>query len=122
MQGLPLNPKLSNFTISPDESKIALTNTTNEGVELWIADLKTLSAKRIYGSNINSTLGDPITWLKNNNELLIKRDTKFWNETWHKHYPMIIQFVRHLLIPNIQKSFVYVNRIFDMVKQSFGNL
>ena len=35
-------------------------------------DLRTLSAKRIYGSNINSTLGDPITWLKNNNELLIK--------------------------------------------------
>ena len=72
MQGLPLSPKLSNFTISPDESKIALTNTTNEGVELWIADLKTLTTKRIYGSNINSTLGNPITWLKNNNELLIK--------------------------------------------------
>ena len=72
LQGLPIKPKLSNFTISPDESKIALTNTTNEGVELWIADLKTLSAKRIYGSNINSTLGNPITWLKNNNELLKK--------------------------------------------------
>ena len=72
LQGLPLNPKLSNFNISPDESKIALTNTTNEGVELWIADLKTLTAKRIYGSNINATLGNPITWLKNSNELLIK--------------------------------------------------
>ena len=72
LQGLPLNPKLSNFSISPDESKIALTNTTNEGVELWIADLKTLTAKKIYGSNINATLGNPITWLKNNSELLIK--------------------------------------------------
>ena len=72
LQGLPLNPKLSNFNVSPDESKIALTNTTNEGVELWIADLKTLTTKRIYGSNINATLGNPITWLKNSNELLIK--------------------------------------------------
>ena len=72
LKGLPSNPKLSNFKISPDESKIALTNTTNEGVEVWVADLKTLIAKRIYSSNINATLGDPITWLKNNNELLIK--------------------------------------------------
>ena len=72
LQGLPSNPKLSNFSISPDESKIALTNTTNNGVELWIADLKTLMTKRIYGPNINATLGNPITWLKNNSELLIK--------------------------------------------------
>ena len=68
---MPSNPKLSNFKISPDESKIALTNTTNEGVEVWVADLKTNSQKDIR-VKINATLGDPITWLKNNNELLIK--------------------------------------------------
>jgi len=57
LKGLPPNPKLSNFKISPDESKIALTNTTNEGVEAWVVDLKTLMAKKIYGSNINAPLG-----------------------------------------------------------------
>ena len=41
VKGLPKNPKLSNFSWSPDQTKIALTNTTSQGVELWLLDLKT---------------------------------------------------------------------------------
>src|SRR5690606_28033327 len=34
--GLPANPLLSNFSWSPDETKIAMTHTTDKGVELWV--------------------------------------------------------------------------------------
>ena len=47
VKGLPANPRLSNFAISPDESKVALTNTTSTGVEAWILDVASAEAMRI---------------------------------------------------------------------------
>ena len=40
VNGLPLNPRIANIKWSPDQSKIAMTNTTTDGVELWYLDLK----------------------------------------------------------------------------------
>ncbi len=40
VEGLPENPKLSNFTWSPDEKKIAMTHTSETGVELWFLDIE----------------------------------------------------------------------------------
>jgi hypothetical protein len=34
--GLPADAKISNFSWSPDESKMALTNTVATGVEIWV--------------------------------------------------------------------------------------
>ena len=34
VEGLPENPRLANFTWSPDQKKLAVTNTTTEGVEV----------------------------------------------------------------------------------------
>jgi dipeptidyl aminopeptidase/acylaminoacyl peptidase len=69
--GLPENMKLSNFQFSPDEKKIAMTNTTQEGVELWVLDIKTLFAKKIFEATVNATMGNAIKWI-NNKELIIK--------------------------------------------------
>ena len=44
--GLPSIVNLSNFQFSPDEKKIAMTNTTEKGVEVWIVNLPTLIAKK----------------------------------------------------------------------------
>ena len=57
VSGLPDNPKLTNFAWSPDETKIALTNTTEKGVELWVLDLETASVvklTRVYGTYFQS--------------------------------------------------------------------
>ena len=40
VKGLPKNPQISNIKWSPDQNMIAMTNTTKEGVELWVLDLK----------------------------------------------------------------------------------
>ena len=48
--GVPKNPKLSNFQFSPDQNKIAFTNTTSEGVELWVLNIKKGNLKLINAS------------------------------------------------------------------------
>lgn len=70
--GLPKNPRLSNFSWSPDQTKIAMTNTGEEGVELWVLDLKTSAATMLTGPKINANLGSVINWFEDGNSLLVK--------------------------------------------------
>lgn len=70
--GLPQNARLTNISWSPDEKKIAFTNTTNSGVELWIIDVATASAKKITSDNLNANLGSPYSWMNDNQTLLVK--------------------------------------------------
>jgi len=71
--GLPQNPKITNLSWSPDEKKLAFTNTTEKGVELWILDLETRTAKKISNDNLNANLGSPFVWLKNSQELIVRK-------------------------------------------------
>jgi dipeptidyl aminopeptidase/acylaminoacyl peptidase len=70
--GLPPNPKITNVSWSPNEKKIAFTNTTNSGVELWIIDVISATAKKITQDNLNANLGNPYNWMKDNETLLVK--------------------------------------------------
>lgn len=71
-KGMPSNPRLSNFSWSPDQSKMAMTNTTGEGVELWYIDFNTLSAKKLTKANVNANMGDVINWFKDGKSILVK--------------------------------------------------
>jgi dipeptidyl aminopeptidase/acylaminoacyl peptidase len=70
--GLPSNAKISNVAWSQNEKKIAFTNTTNSGVELWIIDVASAAAKKITSDNLNANLGSPFSWMKDNETLLVK--------------------------------------------------
>jgi len=70
--GLPPNARLTNISWSPDEKKIAFTNTTNSGVELWYIDVAMATAKKITSDNLNANLGSPYNWMKDNQTLLVK--------------------------------------------------
>lgn len=72
VKGLPANALISNVTWAPNETKLAFTNTTETGNELWILDLKTATAKKMTDAVLNANLGNPITWYKNSDKLLIK--------------------------------------------------
>jgi dipeptidyl aminopeptidase/acylaminoacyl peptidase len=72
VSGLPQNARLTNISWSPDEKKIAFTNTTNSGVELWIIDVATALAKKITSDNLNANLGSPYSWMNDNQTLLVK--------------------------------------------------
>src|SRR5690606_14569658 len=72
IKGLPENPRLANFAWSPDETKMAFTHTTPSGVEVWVVDLTTLTAKRLTEARANANLGNPITWFKDGHALLVR--------------------------------------------------
>lgn len=73
VQGLPANPKIAYTSFAPDEKKLAFTNTTSKGVELWVLDLATNSAKKMTNDNLNANLGTPYVWMKDSQTLLVKQ-------------------------------------------------
>lgn len=72
VKGLPENAKITNVNWSPNEKKIAFTNTTNSGVELWIIDVVSATATKITSDNLNANLGSPFNWMNDNETLLVK--------------------------------------------------
>ncbi len=78
--GLPENGRFSNFSWSPNQKLMAFTNTVSTGVELWIIDIATKSAKKISDANLNANTGRPFSWFKDNNSLLVKVISKVKKE------------------------------------------
>ena len=72
VKGLPENPRLANFSWSPDQKKIALTNTTSTGVEVWVLDLKTASVKKLTEARVNANMRDVINWFEDSQSMLVK--------------------------------------------------
>lgn len=72
VSGLPKNPRIANISWSPDQKKIAFTHTTTNGVELWVIDIATVSAKKLTEANINANLRDAINWFKDSESILVK--------------------------------------------------
>lgn len=72
VRGMPLNPKITNFTWSPDQRKLAFTHTVRNGVEVWVLDLASNSARKLTEANVNSNLRDVINWFKDGQSLLVK--------------------------------------------------
>jgi len=69
---LPENPRLSNFSWSPNQQRMAMTHTTSEGVELWVVDIQSASASKLTEARINANMGDVINWFKDGESLLVK--------------------------------------------------
>jgi dipeptidyl aminopeptidase/acylaminoacyl peptidase len=76
VKGLPENAKLTNFNWSPDQTKIALTNTTSTGVELWVLDIESASVSKITEANLNANVGNVINWFEDGKSLLVKMVSK----------------------------------------------
>ncbi|RNC65492.1 prolyl oligopeptidase family serine peptidase [Proteiniphilum sp. X52] len=72
IEGLPSEPLIANVLFSPDETKLAFTNTVENGVELWIVDLKTLQAKRVTDAVVNANAGFPYSWFGGGTGLLVR--------------------------------------------------
>ena len=70
--GLPQQARITHTSFSPDETKLAFTNTVENGVELWVIDLKTLQAKRLTEPSINANTDTPYIWFSNSEYLLVK--------------------------------------------------
>ncbi|WP_136667090.1 S9 family peptidase [Flavobacterium sp. H122] len=72
VSGLPENPKIAYLNWSPDETKIAFTNTTSNGVELWVLDIASATAKKLTEANLNANIGTPYNWYRDSKSILVK--------------------------------------------------
>jgi len=72
VEGMPGNLRATNFTWSPNQKKIAFTNTTSNGVEAWVMDMVSATAKKLTGATVNANLRDVINWSKDNESILVK--------------------------------------------------
>ncbi|QDP84044.1 prolyl oligopeptidase family serine peptidase [Chryseobacterium sp. SNU WT5] len=73
VKDLPTKARIAYLSFSPDEKKLAFTNTTVNAVELWILDLATNTAKKISNSPLNANLGSPYVWMSDSRHLLVKQ-------------------------------------------------
>jgi dipeptidyl aminopeptidase/acylaminoacyl peptidase len=72
-EGLPEDPLIGDLRWSHDQSMAAFTNTTGNGIELWLLDIESAVAKRLTGPVLNDVFwGAPYAWEKDDNSLLIK--------------------------------------------------
>ncbi len=72
VKGLPDEPRLSYFSWSPDQSKMAFTHTTSQGVELWVLDVASAAAGKLTEPVLNANTGSPFSWFPNGKSLLVK--------------------------------------------------
>ena len=72
VKGIPSNARLANFSWSPDQTKIAMTNTTENGVAVWVLDVATATMKQLTAANVNANMRDVINWFKDGDAILVK--------------------------------------------------
>lgn len=68
--GLPGIPRITNVRWSPDGARVAFTNTTAQGVELWVADAETGEARPLTGPTVSLTAGEAPAWLDDGETLV----------------------------------------------------
>lgn len=71
VSGFPSSARLVNVTWSPDDQFIACGNIVSTGVELWVVDVKTQTAKKLTDPRLNGNLGSAFTWMNDSKGLLV---------------------------------------------------
>lgn len=70
LRHLPEKARINNVALSPDETKIAFTHSRADGVELWMADLRTFEARRVSNRLVNDAASRPFIWHPNSELIL----------------------------------------------------
>ncbi len=72
--GLPDRARIGSVSWSPDSRKVAFLNTISSGIELWVVDVASASAKRFTDGVINDAMsGSAFTWLSDGDRLLYRQ-------------------------------------------------
>jgi dipeptidyl aminopeptidase/acylaminoacyl peptidase len=72
IEGLPSKARIAYLNWSPDETRVAFTNTTAEGVELWMIDIETAKAIKLTEANVNANIGNPLNWYRDSKSVLVR--------------------------------------------------
>ena len=69
---VPSGAKITNLDWSEDGKHFAFLNTTATRVDLWVGDSATGKIHNVKGVQVNSVLGNPVTWMPDNRTLLVQ--------------------------------------------------
>jgi dipeptidyl aminopeptidase/acylaminoacyl peptidase len=69
--GLPSDAYLSAPSWSPDSQHFAFTNSTANGIELWVGSAASAGAARVAGVKINAIMPDSVQWMPDGQTLLV---------------------------------------------------
>ena len=69
---VPSGAKITDINWSEDGKHFAFLNTTPNRVELWVGDSNSGKIHNVEGVQINSVIGNPLTWLPDNRTLLVQ--------------------------------------------------
>src|ERR1051325_10353490 len=69
---VPSGAKITNLDWSEDGKHFAFLNTTATHVRLWVGDSATGKIHNVKGVQVNSVLGNPVTWMPDNRTLLVQ--------------------------------------------------
>ncbi len=72
VKGLPEGARISSVRWSPDETKIAFTNSTDTKIELYVTDVATATTTKISDLALNATLGQPFGWVSDGKSLIVR--------------------------------------------------
>ncbi len=72
IKGLPNEAKLSYIQWSPDDSKIAFTNTTDTKLELYVLDVASATARKVSDLALSAVLGTPFRWVSDNQSFIVR--------------------------------------------------
>lgn len=70
---LPAGARVTFTRWSPSGSQLAFANATEQGLELWVADVATGEARRLTGPVLNGAFGFPYDWAPDGRSLLYLR-------------------------------------------------
>lgn len=70
LSGLPAKYRITNIKWSPDGNYIAFSNNDLKGVELWMADMKTLQANKLSNELLNDAVGTTLQWHPDSKHIL----------------------------------------------------
>jgi dipeptidyl aminopeptidase/acylaminoacyl peptidase len=69
---VPPGAKMTGIEWSDDGKHFAFLNTTANRVELWVGEAATGKIRNLKGITVNSTIGNPLTWMPDNHTLLVQ--------------------------------------------------
>ena len=72
VSGLPASPRVRHVSWSPDSARVAFAVSAAGGVELWVADAATASARRVSARLLNLAAGRAFEWMPDSRSLIAR--------------------------------------------------
>ncbi|MFZ6771699.1 prolyl oligopeptidase family serine peptidase [Undibacterium sp. SXout7W] len=72
VSGLPTKTRIADTAWSPDEQWLAFSLWTDNGVELWLLDVKKARAQRLIADKLNATISPGFAWSNGSEQLLVR--------------------------------------------------